>query len=224
MTSHSDGHERFQKSRISITEYISAETETETDVISPSEAHTQAEERKHPSPTEKIIRPKEFPVVIFTIGNSTYFEVKIPENSDAERDFSLHFGFQTNWVSRRAREEWQFFFMKQSSKMALEAAADAIAKREKKARTQKTNTQAAPNQRLSRRIDPGKDRVSQILAAWAGPTSYPSCHLPDLEARFIPGGYNIGFARSLSLSLSLCTLECRVFVATSDRARNSVVE
>ncbi|CAM6012228.1 unnamed protein product [Sphagnum balticum] len=50
--------------------------------------------------------------------------------------------------------------MKQSSKMALEAAADAIAKREKNARTQKTNTQAAPNQRLSRRIDPGKDRVS----------------------------------------------------------------
>jgi hypothetical protein len=99
-------------------------------------------------------------VVIFTIGNSTYFEVKTPENSGAERDFSLYFGFQTNWVSRRAREEWQFFFMKQSSKMALEAAADAIAKREKNARTQKTNTQAAPNQRLSRRIDPGKERVS----------------------------------------------------------------
>jgi hypothetical protein len=114
--------------------------------------------------------------------------------------------------------------MKQSSKMALEAAADAIAKREKYARTQKTNTQAAPNQRLSRRIDPGKDRVSQILAAWAGPTLYPSCHLPDLEARFLPGSYNLGFARSFSLSLLLCTLECRVFVATSYRARNSVVE
>lgn len=70
-------------------------------------------------------------MVIFTIGNSTYFEVKIPENSGAERDFSLHFGFQTNWVSRRAREEWQFFFMKQASKMALEAAADAIAKKKR---------------------------------------------------------------------------------------------
>lgn len=118
--------------------------------------------------------------------NQVGFEVKIPENSGAERDFSLHFGFQTNWVSRRAREKWQFFFMKQLSKMALEAAADAIAKREKNARTQKTNTQAAPNQRLSRRIDPGKERVSKILAAWAGPTSYPSCHLPDLEAHPYP--------------------------------------
>jgi hypothetical protein len=28
--------------------------------------------------------------------NQVGFEVKIPENSGAERDFSLHFGFQKN--------------------------------------------------------------------------------------------------------------------------------
>lgn len=133
--------------------------------------------------------------------------------------FLCTFGFQTNWVSGRAREEWQLFFMKQSSKMALEAAADAIAKRENhvSARTQKTNTQAAPNQRLCRRIDPGKTGYPKFWPHGRVPLRTGLTTFRDLEARILPGGYNLSVL-AFFLELVALHFDCRVFVATSEQA------
>jgi hypothetical protein len=149
-------------------------------------------------------------VVIFTRGNSTYFEEwRSPRTRVLSATFLCTFGFQTNWLSRRAREEWQLFFMKQSSKMALEAAADAIAKRvnHTNTRTQKTNTQAAPNQRLSPRIDPGKAGYPKIWPHGRVPLRTGLATSRDLEARLLPGGYHLSV---LAFFLELVALHSRL--------------
>lgn len=138
--------------------------------------------------------------------------------------FLCTFGFQTNWVSRRAREEWQLFLMRQSSKLALEAAADAIAKRENhtNARTQKTNTQAAPNQRLSLRIDPGKTGYPKFWPHGRVPLRTGLANSLYLEARPIPGGYNLSL---LAFFLELVALHSRLSrVCCNERASERASE
>jgi hypothetical protein len=157
-------------------------------------------------------------VVIFTRGNSTYFEEwRPPRIRVLSATFLCTFSFQTNWVSRRAREERQLFFMRQTSKMALEAAADAIAKRENHTnpRTQKTNTQAAPNQRLSRRIDPGKTGYPKFWPHGRVPLRIGLTTSRELEARLLPGGYKLSL---LAFFLEVDALHSRLSrVAASER-------